>query len=48
MASWTVLEEQQVWISARATSFTVVCDQCVRTALGEGYGGATVNGTLAL
>ena len=35
MASWTLLEEQTVWISPRATSFTVICEQCMH--LGETY-----------
>lgn len=48
MASWTVLEEQTVWISPRAVSFTVVCDQCVRASVTDGYAGATVNGTFPL
>ena len=30
MASW-VLTEQVVWISARATGFTVVCERCAET-----------------
>ena len=29
MASWAVMSEQTVWISPRATGFTVVCDRCV-------------------
>ena len=28
MASWAVMTEQVVWISPRATGFTVVCDRC--------------------
>jgi hypothetical protein len=48
VASWTVLEEQVVWVSARATSFTVVCDACTRTIAVDGYGAATVQGELPL
>jgi hypothetical protein len=48
MASWTVFEEQAVWISPRATSFTVVCDACARSLATEGYGAAIVHGTLEL
>jgi hypothetical protein len=33
MVTWTVLDEQTVWISPRAVAFTVVCDECAR--LGE-------------
>jgi hypothetical protein len=47
VASWTVLEEQTVWISPRATSFTVVCDACARSIASDGYGAAIVPGTLA-
>jgi len=46
MASWTVLEEQTVWVSPRATSFTVACDACARSVAGDGYGAAVVAGTL--
>ena len=48
MASWTVLEEQIVWVSPRATSFTVVCQACAQVIAVDGYGGATVYGELPL
>jgi hypothetical protein len=48
VASWTVLEEQVVWIAARATAFTVVCDTCARLIAADGYGAATVRGELPL
>jgi hypothetical protein len=32
MASWAVATEQVVWISPRATGFTVVCDRCASLA----------------
>jgi hypothetical protein len=48
MASWTVLEEQIVWVSPRATSFTVVCDTCAQVIAADGYGAATVRGELPL
>ena len=35
MASWAVATEQVVWISPRATGFTVVCDRCA--SLGETF-----------
>ena len=44
MASWAVIGEQVVWISPRATGFTVVCERCVE--LGEGL--PSVSGTLSL
>ena len=44
MASWTVLQEQTVAISPRATSFTVICEQCMH--LGETF--PTVEGRLEL
>ena len=44
MASWAVISEQVVWISPRATGFTVVCERCVE--LGEGF--PSVPGTLSL
>ena len=44
MASWAVLQEQTVWISPRATGFTVVCERCVE--LGETF--PSVHATLAL
>jgi hypothetical protein len=48
MASWTVLQEQTVWISPRATAFTFVCDACAQSIAADGYGAAAVAGTLAL
>ena len=48
MASWTVLDEQLVLISARATSFTVVCSACAQLVVSEGYGAATVHGSLPI
>jgi hypothetical protein len=48
VASWTVVEEQIVWVSPRATSFTVVCDACARAIAADGYGAATVQGELPL
>ena len=48
MASWAVLEEQVVWISPRAVSFTVVCDACVQQVVADGYGAATVQGAMSL
>ena len=44
MASWAVVAEQVVWISPRATGFTVVCDRCVE--LGETF--PSVQSTLPL
>jgi hypothetical protein len=44
MASWAVATEQVVWISPRATGFTIVCDRCV--ALGETF--PSVQATLSL
>ncbi len=44
MASWAVIGEQVVWISPRATGFTVVCERCVE--LGESF--PSVQGTLSL
>jgi hypothetical protein len=43
MASW-VLTEQIVWISARATGFTVVCERCAE--LNEDF--PSIHGTLSL
>ena len=37
MASWSVLEEQVVWISPRAVTFTVVCDACVQQLAGSAF-----------
>ena len=48
MASWTVVEEQVVSVSARTTSFTVVCEACARAIAADGYGAATVRGELPL
>jgi hypothetical protein len=44
MASWALLTEQTVWISPRATGFTVVCDRCAE--LGELF--PSVQATLSL
>jgi hypothetical protein len=44
MASWALASEQVVWISPRATGFTIVCDRC--TALGEAF--PSVQATLSL
>jgi hypothetical protein len=43
MASW-VLTEQVVWISARATGFTVVCERCAE--LNDDF--PSIHGTLSL
>jgi hypothetical protein len=48
LASWTVLEEQTVWISPRAVSFTIVCNACAQEVASDGYGAATVHGFLPL
>jgi hypothetical protein len=48
VASWTVLHDQTVRISARATSFTVVCDACGPSMASDGYGRAAAHGTLPL
>jgi hypothetical protein len=48
VASWAVLEEQTVWISPRAVSFTIVCNACAEIAAADGYGAATVHGHLPL
>jgi hypothetical protein len=48
VASWAVLAEQTVWISPRATSFSVVCHACAEIVAGDGYGAAIVQGTLPL
>ena len=42
------LREQVVTISARSTSFTVVCEQCVQDDAAEGYSGCTFAGRLDL
>jgi hypothetical protein len=44
MASWAVIGEQVVWISPRATGFTVVCERCAEA--GEGL--PSVQGTMSL
>jgi hypothetical protein len=43
MASW-VLAEQVVWISPRATGFTIVCERCAE--LNENF--PSIHGTLSL
>jgi hypothetical protein len=48
VASWAVLQEQTVWISPRATAFSVVCDACSEIEAGDGYGAAVVHANLAL
>jgi hypothetical protein len=48
MASWTVLDEQKVWVSSRVTSFTVVCVACAQNAAVDGYGAAAVSGWLPI
>ena len=48
MASWSLSPDQTVWIAARATAFTAVCDACRREAASIGYVGATFGGTLPL
>jgi hypothetical protein len=48
VASWAVLQEQTVWISPRATSFSVVCQACVEIEARDGYGAAVVRANLAL
>jgi hypothetical protein len=48
VASWAVLQDQTVWISPRATSFSVVCDACVEIEARDGYGAAVVHANLAL
>jgi hypothetical protein len=48
VASWTVLEEQAVWISPRAVTFTIVCQACVQQVAIDGYGAATVRAALPL
>jgi len=44
VASWAVLTEQVVWISPRATGFTVVCERCA----GSGETFPSVQAMLAL
>jgi hypothetical protein len=48
LASWAVLQEQTVWISPRATSFSVVCEACLELVAGDGYGAAVVHANLSL
>jgi hypothetical protein len=48
MASWTALEEQVVRISARATAFTIVCSACAQAVAAEGYGAASVAGSMPI
>jgi hypothetical protein len=40
--------EQVVQVSARATSFTVVCEQCRAADVAEGYSSSTFAGRLDL
>ncbi|TML94823.1 MAG: hypothetical protein E6G03_10760 [Actinobacteria bacterium] len=47
MASW-VLTEQVVWISARATGFTIVCERCAETADDFPDNFPSIQGTLSL
>ena len=42
------LHEQVVAISARATSFTAVCELCAELDTAEGYSGSTFAGRLDL
>jgi hypothetical protein len=48
VASWAVLIEQTVWVSPRATAFSVVCNACAEVAAADGYGAAIVQGLLPL
>ena len=48
MASWIAFDEQVVGISARATSFTVVCSACAQVVATQGYGAAAVRGWLPI
>jgi hypothetical protein len=48
MASRTTLPDQTVRISSRVTSFTVICDACAQSTIGDGYAAAIVHGTLPL
>jgi hypothetical protein len=48
VASWALLQEQTVWISPRAASFSVVCDACAELNAADGYGAAIVQGSLTL
>jgi hypothetical protein len=48
VASWALMQEQTVWISPRATSFSIVCQACMELELGDGYGAAVVQANLAL
>jgi len=42
------IREQVVAISARATSFTVVCDACAELNSADGFSGSTFAGRLEL
>jgi len=42
------IREQVVVISARATSFTVVCDACAELNSADGFSGSTFAGRLEL
>jgi hypothetical protein len=48
VASWALMQEQTVWISPRATSFSIVCQACMELEPGDGYGAAVVQANLAL
>jgi hypothetical protein len=48
MPTWTTLPQQTVRISSRVTSFTVVCDACVQSAMADGYSASIVHGSLPL
>ena len=37
-----------MWISPRATSFSVVCEGCLEIDAGDGYGAAVVHANLAI
>jgi hypothetical protein len=48
LASWALLQEQTVWISPRATSFSVVCEACAEIDGADGYIAAVVHANLGL
>jgi hypothetical protein len=48
LASWAVLQEQTVWISPRATSFSVICEACAEIEGADGYMASVVHANLAL
>jgi hypothetical protein len=48
MASWTGGDEHTVSITRRVTSFTVVCDACIRAVVPDAYGGAVAREPLGL